>query len=79
MCGCNKNRVPSKQKSASLPRPGLAITPNLAAAAPKVQSNNVNPMMAMSLPTPTGLADADKRRIQKLRQEAMQKSLGKLA
>lgn len=80
MCGCGRKNVNAAKTRSSTPVPsvGLSLTQNLTTP-PKVQSNNVTPMMGITLPTPTGVGDADRRRIQKLRQEAIQKSLGKFA
>jgi hypothetical protein len=82
-CGCNKNRSSmAVQKAMTSTRP--MNTPQTAAAVATnvgVAPNNIRPMSAaINLPPPPpGMAESDKRRIQKLRQQAIQKSLGRLS
>jgi hypothetical protein len=78
-CGCSRNGAASIAKQKVLNRNPVA--PRAAALAPTVipaQANNIQTFAAMSLPSPE-LTDADRRRIKKLRDNAITKSLGRLS
>ena len=72
MCGCGGKR------NGSIPRSRAPIAPFNQPRLTGAISNNLKPMGVVKLPPPSPQNEADRRRIQKMRQDALIKNLGKI-
>lgn len=76
-CGCGGGKK-NTTRSFNSPRPTMSASLTSSQHVnPNLKVSNIKPMGMVQLPPPAGLNDADKRRIQKLRQEALNRSLGR--